>query len=185
MTQGHEENCECQFTTPWLQIFHHQTVSAHDSTIPAELSKVLRPVILQPEAQSMPNGESMIAPLHISWRRIRERGRKKKGKRNFLEFKVSRLELNRELYNKKSRQAACQELKNWDDNTDPITYLDNFQLVMKEAKISQEEWVNLVRKQLRGKTLSTFQEEALKRDTPYQVFKSTILEWMGATVDKA
>ena len=40
--------------------------------------------------------------------------------------------------------------KNWDDNTDPIAFLGNIELVMREAKISQEERINLVRKQLIG-----------------------------------
>ena len=55
------------------------------------------------------------------------------------------------MHNKNYRQAACQQLKNWDDNTDLIAYIDNFELLMREAEISQEEWVNLVRKQM-GKT---------------------------------
>ena len=58
----------------------------------------------------------------------------KKGKRDRLEFEVRWLELDRESHNKKSRQAACQQIKNWDDNTVPIAYLDNFELVMREAK---------------------------------------------------
>ena len=36
-----------------------------------------------------------------------------------------------------------------------------------------------------GEALPSFQEEAIKGDTPYQVFKSMMLEQMGATVDKA
>ena len=109
----------------------------------------------------------------------------KKKEANRLEFEIKRLDLDRELHNKKSRQAACQQLKHWDDNTDPIAYLDNFELVMKEAMISQNEWVNLIRKQLTGKVPSAFQEEAIEVGTPYHVFRSTMLERMGAIADKA
>ena len=68
---------------------------------------------------------------------------------------------------------------------DPIAYLDNFELVMKEAMISQNEWVNLIRKQLTGKVSSAFQKEAIEMGTPYHVFRSTMLERMGATANKA
>ena len=56
---------------------------------------------------------------------------------------------------------------------------------MKEAMISQNEWVNLIRKQLTGKVLSAFLEEVIEMGTPYHVFRSTMLERMGATADKA
>ena len=70
----------------------------------------------------------------------------KKKEADRLEFEIKRLDLDRELLNKRSRQAACQHLKKWEDNMDPIAYLDNFELVMKEAMISQNERVNLIRK---------------------------------------
>ena len=56
---------QCQFTTPWLQNFHQQTVNTPTPTptIPAELSGVLSPKVPQPEALSMSQAEGMTALL--------------------------------------------------------------------------------------------------------------------------
>ena len=134
----------------------------------------------------MLQAEGMTALLtHLMEKNEKERKERERNRRDCLEFEVRQLELDRKLHNKKSRQAVCQQLNNWDNSTDPIAYLYNFNLVIRDAKISQEEWVNLIRKQLKGKALSAFQEDDIKRDTSYKVFKSMILEQMGATVDKA
>ena len=39
-----------------------------------------------------------------------------------LEFDSKRMDLDRELLLKKSRQLACQQLKNWDDQMDAEAY---------------------------------------------------------------
>ena len=45
-----------------------------------------------------------------------------------LQFEIKCLELDKELHLQKTRQAACQQLKTWDDHTDPIAYLDKLVL---------------------------------------------------------
>ena len=66
------------------------------------------------------------------------------------------MDMDRELLLKKSRQLACQQLKNWDDQMDPETYLANFEHVMDEAKLCKTEWTGITRKQLTGKALLAF-----------------------------
>ena len=52
-----------------------------------------------------------------------------------LEFEAKRMDLERELLLKKCCLLACQQLKNWDDQTDPEAYLANFEHVMDKAKL--------------------------------------------------
>ena len=54
---------------------------------------------------------------------------------------------------KKSRQLACQQLKNWDDQMDAEAYLANFEHVMDEAKLLKTKWTGIIQKQLTGKAL--------------------------------
>ena len=77
-----------------------------------------------------------------------------------LKFEVQRMDLDRELILKKSRQLTCQQLKNWDDQTDHEAYFANFEHVMDEAKLPKTEWTGIIRKQLTGKALLAFQEIA-------------------------
>ena len=154
----HEENSAMPVYDPLATEFSPPNSEYSDSTIPAELSGVLRPEVSQPETQSMHQAEGMTALLIYFMAKDEREGMERERKdrehpkferkrlefeerkeRDCLEFEVRQLELDRELHNKKFRQAACQQLKNWDDNTDPIAYFDNFELVMREAKISQEE----------------------------------------------
>ena len=98
-----------------------------------------------------------------------------------LEFEAKRMDLDRELLLKKSRQLACQQLKNWDDQTDPEAYLANFEHVMDEAKLPKTEWTGIIRKQLTGKALLAFQELAPDPVMPYDKFKAEIQQ-LGATI---
>ena len=60
-----------------------------------------------------------------------------------------------------SQEVVNHQLKNWDDSTDPAAYLDNFETIVKEASIPSSDWISIVRKQLTGKALLAFQEEAM------------------------
>ena len=102
-----------------------------------------------------------------------------------LEFEVQRMDLDRELILKKSRLLACQQLKNWDDQTDPEAYLANFEHVMDKAKLPKTEWTGIIRKQLTGKALLAFQEIAPDTVMPYDTFKAEMLQQLGATIEQA
>ena len=108
-----------------------------------------------------------------------------KKENNLLKFEIKHLELHKELHLQKTRQAVCRQLKTWDDCTDPITYLDNFELVMQEVEIPRVEWVTTLQKQLTGKALRALQEEVSDMKTPYPPIKIALLNQMGATAGKA
>ena len=95
------------------------------------------------------------------------------------------MELDRELYLKKGRQAVCLQLRNWDDQTDPEAYMDNFELVMNEDEIPKTEWISIIRKQLMGKALLAYQEIAPDILMLYHTFKARMLDQLGATLEQA
>ena len=76
-----------------------------------------------------------------------------------LDFEQKRLDLDLEMLQQsnlqyerdqkeRKRLAVCQALKQWDDRTDIEAYLENFEISMNEAEISQNEWLPILRKQL-------------------------------------
>ena len=113
-----------------------------------------------------------------------------------LELERKRLELEKEMFRKSSSQyeadkkkrkraTICQQLKQWDDKTEPEAYLDNFELTMEEAEMPVKLWLGLLRKQLTGKALTAHKEISLSPETPYLEVKQALLERMGATARQA
>ena len=51
----------------------------------------------------------------------------------------------------KRKATACQQLKTWGNSTNPEAYLVNFEAILMEARIPEEEWMGVLRKQLSGK----------------------------------
>ena len=86
---------------------------------------------------------------------------------------------------KRKRATICQQLKQWDDKTEPEAYLDNFELTMEEAEMPVKLWLELLRKQLTGKALTAYKEISLSPETPYLEVKQALLERMGATARQA
>ena len=114
-----------------------------------------------------------------------EKQEKARSESDRLKLDEQRMELDREMHQKKCLQMVYQQLKTWDDSTDPEAYTDNFKLAMLEAKVPTADWVGIVCKQLAGKALAGFRELELETTTPYQDFKVTILKQLGATVEQA
>ena len=131
-------------------------------------------------------GDSVVVLLqYLIEKDERERQEKARSESDRLKLDEQRMELDREMHQKKCLQMVCQQLKTWDDSTDPEAYTDNFKLTMLEGKVPTADWVGIACKQLAGKVLTAFRELALETTTPYQDFKAAILKQLGATVEQA
>ena len=85
----------------------------------------------------------------------------------------------------KRKATACQQLKTWENSTNPEAYLVNFEAILMESRIPEEEWMGVFRKQLSGKAVTAYQELAMEPGAPYREVKSALLEAMGATIEQA
>ena len=91
-------------------------------------------------------GDSVAALLqYMIEKDERERQEKARNESDRLKLDEQRMELDREMHQKKRLQMVCQQLKTWDDSTDPEAYTDNFELAMLEAKVPMADWVGIAR----------------------------------------
>ena len=79
------------------------------------------------------------------------------------------------------KQAILQALPKLDDHTDPEAFLATFEEAMEEGDFLMEEWMKNIRKLLTGKASSIYYEMNVTAETPYLVFKTSLLERLGYT----
>ena len=81
----------------------------------------------------------------------------------------------------RKKQSILQPLPKLDDQTDPEAFLATFEAAMKEGNFQNNEWTMNIRKLLTGKASSIYQEMNVTTETPYLVFKTSLLQRHGYT----
>ena len=81
----------------------------------------------------------------------------------------------------RKKQSILQPLPKLDDQTDPEAFLATFEAAMKEGNFQNNEWTMNIRKLPTGKASSIYQEMNVTTETPYLVFKTSLLQRHGYT----
>ena len=138
-------------------------------------------------------------PIELEWQTLGEtrRHRKQVSRHGVLVIKEMMLEIKMEDENRKTRDEErkreqqerksrdiVQQIPLWDDKTDEESHSEVFEVSMKEAMQSEDQWVPILRKRLTSKALATYQEICPTSETIFSELKTDTLKRI-ATVESA